>query len=182
MDQLDILTEPVLELETLSLAGIPYGSRAADSVDRDRISQVTLSPIVHGYRGGAGIEPEYHGADGGRLTLDEVIDSVIGAHGILHLPGQVSVRVAGGRVVGFALYGASRGPLAHFGFLTSYADFLTTFGTPDRATRREVHNDLLGYDNYYWGARKQAHWDSFFDELSLVNLGGYEGNDRPRPA
>ncbi|WP_406044689.1 hypothetical protein OG799_09605 [Micromonospora sp. NBC_00898] len=80
------------------------------------------------------------------------------------------------------MYGASRGPLAHFGFLTSDAGFLTTFGTPDRANRREVPNDLLGYDNYYWGARKRAHRDSFFDELSSVNLGGYEGNARPRPA
>lgn len=135
LDQLDVLAEPVLELETLSLAGIPYGSRAADSVDRDRISQVTLSPIVHGYRGGASIEPAYHGADGGRLTLDEVIDSVIGAHGILHLPGKVSVRVAGGRVVGFALYGASRGPLAHLGVLTSYLGQLLRRAVP-REPRR----------------------------------------------
>ncbi|MEU4554063.1 hypothetical protein [Micromonospora violae] len=182
LDSLDVLAQPVPDLRMLTLAGIRYGSNAADSVDRERIEQVTLSPIVHRQKSCAGAEREYYGADGQRLTLDEVVDSVIDAEGMLHFAGNISYKIAGGTVVGFALYGAERGPLAYFGSLRSYEDFLTAFGTPDNVERNEVYGDLLGYRTYYWGSKKQAYWDSWDERLSSVNLGDYDGNHGPGPA
>ncbi|MEU4772637.1 hypothetical protein [Micromonospora sp. NPDC023644] len=182
LDSLDVLAQPFLDLRTLTLAGIRYGSNAAKSIDRERIEQVTLCPIVYRQKSGAGTEPEYYDAGGRRITLDEVVDSVIDAGGMLHVAGNISYKIAGGTVVGFALYGAERGFLAHFDSLRSYEEFLTAFGTPDSVERHEVYGDLLGYRNYYWGSKKQAYWDSFDERLSSVNLGDYDGNHGPRPA
>ncbi|MGW3892721.1 hypothetical protein ACWD69_28945 [Micromonospora chokoriensis] len=182
LDSLDVLAQPVPDLRTLTLAGIRYGSNAADSIDRERIEQVTLSPIVRRQKSSDGAEPEYYGADGQRLTLDEVVDSVIGAAGMLHFAGNISYKIEGGTVVGFALYGAEHGPLAHFGSLRSYEEFLNAFGAPDSVERHAAYGDLLGYHNYYWGSKKQAYWDSWDERLSSVNLGDYDGNHSPGPA
>ncbi|MEV4479697.1 hypothetical protein [Micromonospora coxensis] len=179
LDSLDVLAQPVLDLRALTLAGVRYGSNAADSIDRERIKQVTLSPIVHRQKSGAGTEPEYYGEDGQRLTLDEVVDSVVGTEGMLHVAGNISYKIAAGTVVGFALYGAERGPLAYFSSLRSYVEFLTAFGTPDSVERNEVYGDLLGYRNYYRGSKKQAYWDSWDERLSSVNLGDYDGKHGP---
>ncbi|MEH0971726.1 hypothetical protein V6U77_11395 [Micromonospora sp. CPCC 205546] len=182
LDSLDVLARPLLDLRTLTLAGIRYGSNAADSIDRERIEQVTLSPIVHRQTSGDGTELEYYGADGRRLTLGEVVDSVIEAGGMLHIAGNISYKIAGGTVAGFALYGADRGPLAYFSSLGSYGEFLTAFGTPDSVERNEAYGDLLGYRNYYWGSKKQVYWDGWDERLSSVNLGDYDGNHGPGPA
>ncbi|MFG1870774.1 hypothetical protein [Micromonospora arborensis] len=179
LDSLDVLAQPVLDLRALALAGIRYGSNAADAIDRKRIEQVTLSPIVRRQESGDGTKPVYYGEDGQRLSLDEVVDSVVGAEGMLHIAGNISYKVAAGTVVGFALYGAERGPLAYFGSLRSYEEFLTAFGTPDSVERNEVYGDLLGYHNYYWASKKQAYWDSWDERLSSVNLGDYAGNHGP---
>ncbi|MEU7613709.1 hypothetical protein [Micromonospora sp. NPDC049204] len=101
---------------------------------------------------------------------------------MLHIAGNMSYKIAGGTVVGFAFYAAERGPLAHFSSLRSYEEFLNEFGTPDRVENHEAYGDLLGYHNYYWGSKKQAYWDSWDERLSSVNLGDYDGNHGPRPA
>ncbi|RAO22787.1 hypothetical protein MED15_01637 [Micromonospora noduli] len=180
LDNLDVLAQPFLDLRTLTLAGVHYGSNAADSIDRERIEQVTLSPIVHTQKSGDGITPEYYDAGGQRITLDEVVGSVIDAGGMLHIAGNISYKIAGGTVVGFALYGAERGPLAYFSSLRSHEEFLTEFGTPDSVERNEAYGELLGLHNYYWGSKKQAYWDSWDERLSSVNLGDYDGNHGPR--
>lgn len=181
LDHLDVLTQPALDPGTLSLAGVPFGSRAADAIARDRITEA-LSPIVHRTIGVHDGDSKYHyyGSDGRRLSPDEVIDSVINADGMLHFAEMISYKIASGAVVGFALYGTDRGCLAHFGFLRSYEQFLATFGAPDRVEEHQAFGDLLGYRNYYWHSRKSAYW-SLRDEggegqLSLINLGDYEGN------
>ncbi|GGM41198.1 hypothetical protein ACFFX1_12885 [Dactylosporangium sucinum] len=179
LDNLGILARPDLDLSTLSLAGARYGSNAATSIDRARIKEVTFSPIVRRGRSSTGIESEYYAADGRRIPLDEVIDSVITADGMLHLHGHVSYKIAAGIVVGFALYGADRGHLTYFRHLRSYDDFLAAFGRPDRVERNEAFGDLLGYDNSYWASKKQANWDSWDERLSSVSLGSYEGNNGP---
>jgi hypothetical protein len=176
LDHLDVLAQPDLDLRTLSLTGAPYGSTVADAIARHRITEVSFSPIVHRSVSGTGIDSEYYGENGRRLLLDEVIDSVIDTDGMVHFADKVSYKILGGAVVGFALYGANRGHLAHFGFLRSYEEFLAAFGTPDRVEVSQAFGDLLGYHNYYWGSRKQVYWDSGDERLSSVNLGDYEGN------
>lgn len=81
-----------------------------------------------------------------------------------------------GEVVGFAIYGPH---LSHFARLASYEEFLAAFGTPDRAREDETYGDLMGYDTYYWGARKHVRWDAWDDRVSLINLGAFEGNAGP---
>jgi hypothetical protein len=43
LDDLDVLARPDIDPRTLSLASVPFGSKAADTVDRDRVVSVTMS-------------------------------------------------------------------------------------------------------------------------------------------
>lgn len=180
LDDLGVLAQRDLDLATLSLAGVPFGANAAEAVPRQRISDVTGSPIVQRSVAGTDIDSEHYGVDGRRLPLDEVIDSVIEAVGMVHLTGNLGYKIVGGSVVGFALYGADRGHLAHFGFLRSYEQFLAEFGAPDRAEESRIYGDLMGYHSYYWHSRKHVYWDAWEEDgsghLSSVSLGDYEGN------
>ncbi|MER6022252.1 hypothetical protein, partial [Streptomyces anulatus] len=74
---------------------------------------------------------------------------------------------------------ARTAPARHFAQLASYEEFLAAFGTPDRAREDETYGDLMGYDTYYWGARKHVRWDAWDDRVSLINLGAFEGNSGP---
>ncbi|MEV4515758.1 hypothetical protein AB0K00_43240 [Dactylosporangium sp. NPDC049525] len=186
LDDLGVLARRNLDPATLSLSGVPFGATAATAVPRHRITEVTGSPIVHRSRTGDAIESEYYGADDRRLPLDEVIDSVMQTAGMVHFAGRFSYKIVDGAVVGFALYGAERGHLAHFGFLRSYERFLAEFGAPDRAEESRTYGDLLGYHNYYWHSRKQVYWDAWGEDgsgqLSSVSLGDYPGNAGPGQA
>jgi hypothetical protein len=183
LDRLDILAQPDLDLRTLSLAGVPYGAKAADAIARHRITGVSFSPIVHRSVAGDNIDSEYYGSDGRRLAFDEVIDSVIGADGAVHFTDKIGYKISAGAVVGFALYGSDRGTLAHFGYLRSYVDFLAAFGTPDRVEESRAFGDLLGFYNYYWSSRKVVYWQSWDEDgrghLTSIALGDYEGTGSP---
>ena len=135
-----------------------------------------MSPVVANYRGGTNLTPQFFDEAGDPLALDAVIDSVIGGDGILHFAGKVSFKIAGGIVVGFALYGD---PLRYFDKLGTYRRFCTAFGPADHIVVNEAYNDLLGYDHFYYGARKRVAWDEFSSRVSLINLGQFEGNDGP---
>ena len=180
LDNLDVLARPFLDLRTLASAGVHYGSNAADTIDRERIEQVTLSPMVHTQKSGDGTTPEYYDAGGRRITLDEVVGSVIDAGGMLHVAGNISYKVAGRNSGRLRVLRCGARPPAYFNSLRSYEDFLTEFGTPDSVERNEAYGDLLGLHNYYWGSKKQAYWDSWDERLSSVNLGDYDGNHGPR--
>lgn len=184
LDHLDVLAQPNLDLGTLSLADVPYGSTAADAIARHRITEVSFSPIVHRSVSGTNIDSEYYGADGRRLPLDEVIDSVINTDGMVHFVDKISYKIARGAVVGFALYGADRGYLTHFGFLRSYEEFLAAFATPDQVEESRTFGDLLGYNNYYRRSRKLVYWDCWDEsgngQLSSVSLGDYERSTGPQ--
>ncbi|MET9879621.1 hypothetical protein ABZZ36_34140 [Actinacidiphila glaucinigra] len=173
LDDLDVLSRPHLDLATVEMGGIALGAAAVD-VSRQSIVQAR-SRVVARYRGGTGIESEYHDAGGRRLTLDEVIDDAVRSDGFLHCADELSYKVHAGTVVGFAL----GGHLSHFAHLASYEDFLATFGKPDRTREDEVYGDLMGYDTYYWGARRHVRWDAWDNRVSLINLGDFEGNTAP---
>ncbi|MFI5909294.1 hypothetical protein [Dactylosporangium sp. NPDC051541] len=180
LDDLGVLASRDLDPTALTLAGVFLGARAADALPRRRITQVSGSPLVHHSYTGTGLEPKYYDAANRLLPVDEVIDSVIATHGMVHYADDTGYKIVSGSVAGFALYDAGRGHLAHFDFLRTYEQFLDTFGYPDRADESRIYGDLMGYSNYYWRSRRQASWDASAEDgsghLSLVNVGDYPGN------
>jgi hypothetical protein len=175
----EILTDPeilaarVLDLDELQLAGVPFGAEAA-TIPGTRVTQVTLAPIVANSTSGTNIPSEYFDAGGRQLPIEEVIDSVVADGGILHFEEGVSFKIAGGRVVGFALYGNS---LRHFAYLKRYEDFCSAFGHADHVVAEEAYNDLMGYTHYFFGSRKCVRWNASDNRISLINLGAFDGND-----
>ncbi|MFF8729376.1 hypothetical protein ACF073_23175 [Streptomyces sp. NPDC015171] len=175
LDNLDILSRPRLDLTTVELGGVALGA-AATSVPRRSITEAQSS-LVARYRGGTDIDSEYFDSGGRQLTLDEVIDHTTRSDGFLYCADQLTYKVSAGTVVGFAI----RGPRlsSHFAHLTSYEEFLIAFGRPDRAQENEAYGELMGYDNYYWGAQKNVKWDAWDHRVTLINLGGFGGNTGP---
>ncbi|MFG2819208.1 hypothetical protein ACGFX4_07235 [Kitasatospora sp. NPDC048365] len=49
----------------------------------------------------------------------------------------------------------------------------------NREHENTAYGDLMGYDAYYWGARKHVSWSAWSNEVSLINLGDFEGNAAP---
>ncbi|MFE3403551.1 hypothetical protein [Streptomyces anulatus] len=174
LDNLDVLSRPHLDLTTIEVGGVALGTPGVD-VPRESLVEAQ-SNLVARYRGGTDLDSEYYDAEGRRLTPDEVFDDAARSDGFLYRADKVSYKVRAGAVVGFAMYGPH---LSHFAQLASYEEFLAAFGTPDRAREDETYGDLMGYDTYYWGARKHVRWDAWDDRVSLINLGAFEGNSGP---
>ncbi|MFH7594509.1 hypothetical protein WDV06_05305 [Streptomyces racemochromogenes] len=174
LEDLDVLMRPHLDLPTLRMGGIALGA-PADGVPRHRIVEAQAS-VVARYRGGDDIDSEYHDADGRPLTLDEVIDHTVRSDGFLYCAGELTYKVRAGLVVGFAIYGPR---LSHFAHVTSYEELLAAFGTPDLVREESAYGDLMGYDLYYWGARKHVKWDASGNRVSLINVGDFKGNAGP---
>ncbi|MFF9914909.1 hypothetical protein [Streptomyces sp. NPDC013457] len=174
LDNLDVLYEPHLDLTTVEMGGIALGA-PANRVPRQSITEAQSS-IVARYRGGTDVDSEYYDADGRRLTLDEVLGHTAESDGFLYCSDKLTYKVRASTVVGFAIYGSH---LTHYAHLTSYEELLDAFGRPDRAHEGEAYGDLMGYDNYYWGAQKRVRWDAWDDRVSLINLGPFEGNTGP---
>ncbi|MET8137042.1 hypothetical protein [Streptomyces sp. NPDC005251] len=174
LDNLDILSRPHLDLTTVEMGGIALGTPAT-SVPRRSIIQAQSS-VVARYGGGTNIDSEYYDAEGRRLTLDEVIGHAAQSDGFLYCADKLTYKVRAGTVVGFAIYGPH---LSHFAHLTSYEELLAAFGRPERAHEDKAYGDLMGYDNYYWGAQKHVKWDAWDHRVSLINMGSFEGNTGP---
>ncbi|MEV8326650.1 hypothetical protein [Kitasatospora sp. NPDC056731] len=174
LDNLHMLSRPHLDLTTVEMDGIALGA-AATSVPRRSIIQAQSS-VVAQYRGGSDIDSEYYDADGRRLTLDEVVNHAARSDGFLYCADKLTYKVRAGAIVGFTIYGPH---LSHFAHLTSYEELLAAFGNPDQAHEDEAYGDLMGYDNYYWGAQKHVRWDAWDQRVSLINLGAFEGNTGP---
>ncbi|MFE3633119.1 hypothetical protein [Streptomyces cellostaticus] len=174
LENLDLLARPDLDLAGVVVNGITLGAPAT-AVPRQRIVG-GMSSVVARYSGGNHVESEYYDADGRSLTLDEVIEDVVRSDGFLYGTEKINYKVHAGAVVGFAISGPH---LSHFGHLSSYEEFLTAFGRPDRTHENESHGDLMSYEAYYWGARKHVTWDVWENRVSFINLGDFEGNSGP---
>ncbi|WP_097956003.1 MULTISPECIES: hypothetical protein [Streptomyces] len=174
LDDLDVLYRPHLDLTTIEVGGVAVGTPGV-GVPRESLVEAQSHRVAL-YRGGTDIDSGYFDADGRRLTLDEVFDDAARSDGFLYRADKVSYKVRDGAVVGFAIYGPH---LSHFAHLASYEELLAAFGRPDRVRENEAYGDLMGYDLYYWGARKQVTWDAWADRVSLINLGDFEGNAGP---
>jgi hypothetical protein len=166
---LDVLRRPKLTLGELSLDGVPFGAKGR-AIPRDRIVEVSGSPLVYSSHSGTAIRPQYFDEAGRELPLDRVIDSVIDSNGMLHFANKISFKIIGGEVVGFAIYGPQRHV---FGTLEGPDDVIAVFGTPDRSRENSAYGDLMGWDFYYDGSRKQVSWDAFDRRIHLINLGDY---------
>ncbi len=173
LDDIPCLQRQELDLTDLSLAGVPFGAESS-AIPRHRIREVTFSPLVANGRSATGIDPEYYDADGRRLPMNEVIDSVVQHSGTVHFKEKISFKIVASVVAGFALYGEH---LRVFDDLTTYEAFRHAFGTPDRLVENEAYGDLMGYTHYYYRSRKCVVWGAFSSRVSLVNLGAYPGND-----
>jgi hypothetical protein len=169
---LDVLKRPNLELTELSMDGVRFGAPGR-TIPRDRIVEVTFSPLVHGSRSGTNIRAQYFDKAGDEIPLGRVIDSVIDASGMLHFANKISFKVSGGVIVGFALYGLKADA---FGTFEGPDNVIAAFGTPDKSRENVSYGDLMGWDFYYEGSRKQVSWDAFDRCISSINLGDY-----PRP-
>lgn len=172
---LDILTSPIIDLATLSLDGVPFGSHVT-MFPRHKIVEVTFAKIVSESRSGTSIAPEYRDVTGQLLTRDAVISSVFQDDGMVHFAAKLSYKIVGGYIVGFALYGEH---LNHFTTIQTPDQCMYRFGIPDRIRTDEAYGDLMGYDYYYYGSRKMVSWNSWRNQINLINLGDYEGNADP---
>jgi hypothetical protein len=169
LENIDVLRHRALYLSSLRLAGVAFGARGRE-IPRAAIVDVSGSPIVSRSSSGTTIAPRYWDAAGNVLSRDEVIDSVIDADGTVHVEPNLSFKLVGGRVMGFALYSSH---LARLGSPKTYDDLIGTFGTPDRERELVTFGDLMGYDLYFETARKQVCWDAIDQRVYLVNLGDY---------
>ncbi len=169
LTNMDLLREPVLDLETLQLDGIRFGSTTAQ-FPRHKITEVSFSPIVAksvSRRDGT----QYFDQSGQQLSLESVIDSVIDTAGVVHFTSRISFRIRAARVVCFSIYGAQ---LRYFDFLRTYRDFCDAFGVPDRVAEIVGYDGLMAYRHTYFGARKIVVWDEYDLQVSCVALGeGY---------
>ncbi|MBX7219024.1 MAG: hypothetical protein K1Y36_03690 [Blastocatellia bacterium] len=171
LDNPEVLTQPRLDLHTLHMDRVIFGS-TTDSFPCHKISEVTFSPVVFRQTGG-GREAEYFDADGNLLTFDQVIESVIHTNGQVHFANKTSYKIQGGRVVGFAIYGAH---LEYFASIKTHEELVQRFGTPDVMKSEEAYGDLMGYSLYYYGSSKHVRWCSVTNEIILINLGAYPNN------
>jgi hypothetical protein len=169
LTHLDLLTQRNLDPTGLRVDGVAFGSAAGD-VPRHRVANVD-SPIVARSFSGTGVEPRFWDTAGRRLSLDEVVDSLLTGDGVFHFDSKVSFVVRAGVVAGFTIYGSQ---LRHFDHLGSYDDFLRAFYRPDRV---EVGWDDL--DNVpdaistYWhynGYCKVASWSVSDRRISDISL------------
>lgn len=166
---LEVLKRPQLTLVELSLEGVAFGAQGR-SIPRDRIVEVTFSPIVFSSRSGTNIPAQYFDENGGEIPLDRVIDSVIDADGMVHFANKLSFKLAAGAIDGFSLYGTR---FEAFGKLEGPGAVIEMFGAPDQSRENISYGDLMGWDFYYAGSQKQVSWDAFDNCISLINLGEY---------
>lgn len=169
LDDIRVLASSALDLYELSLDQVAFGARGS-AIPRDRIVDVSGSPLVTTAQEGAGVMPTYFDSVGREIPLGPVIDSIINAHGTVHFANKLSFKLVGGLVVGFAIYGPH---LDAFGTLDTADAVVATFGAPDRSRENVTHGDLMGHDFYYAASRKQVSWDASDRRIRLVNLGDY---------
>ena len=166
---LDVLKRRHLALAHLSLEGVPFGAPGR-AIPRDRIVEVTFSPIVFNSRSGTNIRARYFDEAGNEIPLGRVVDSVIDADGMVHFSNKVSFKLAAGVIVGFALYGTR---FEAFGKLESFGEVVEMFGEPDRSRENVSGGVSMGFDFYYADSRKQVSWDAFDNRIISINLGDY---------
>lgn len=161
LDDLSLLKQRHLDLPTLALAGVVFGSDGA-SIPRHRITEVTLSPAVSRYEAG-----KYFDSNDKPMRLDEVVEIVLHATGVVHFAHGISFTVDAGKVVRFTLYGSQ---LQHFRHITTYEDFEREFGLADKVEREEIDGEIFDVGHYYEASRKWIWWDAI-GEISAITLG-----------
>ncbi|WP_031073101.1 hypothetical protein [Streptomyces sp. NRRL WC-3742] len=169
LTDMGLLTQPLIDLETVQMAGVALGAPAT-GVPIHRIVSAQF-PTVARHWDGIGLDGEYFDSDNRPMTLEDVVAATTEADGFLHCGDQLAYKVQTGRVVGFAISGSH---LSHFAHLTTYDQMLAAFGQPDRIREAGAYGDLVTYGNYYRAARKQVRWNELERRVDLINLGAFE--------
>ncbi len=176
LDDVRVLEPSRVEVADLSLSGVPFGS-SARSFPRDRVVEVTISPIVvQLVLDRLTRTTQYVEQSGEPIPLDRAVASVLRAGGILHFAEHVSFRIQGGRVGAFCLYGRA---LSAFGGIQSEGQLFASFGRADRTLQLEVDGDLRGLDLYYAGSKKWIRWDAWSSRVAFIRIGGTPDDLRP---
>lgn len=167
-ETLEALVDPRCDGTQLSCLGVALGDPAT-AVARDRVVEVTFSPLVKGLMVTASQPPQYGGFDGKSVDADDVWASVAYGSGVLHTDADVSFSILRGRVAKFSLYGRWLTPFAH---LDTVAKLYQRFGAPDRCLRLEADGDLIAYDSYYSASKKWVRWLAASKRPTVVMFGG----------
>jgi hypothetical protein len=161
-----LLRSTGLELEELSLCGVRYGC-SANEFPVERVSEVTLAPIVQSSAWSTEVGSSYLDANGRKLSLSEVVENAMQCGGILHFRENVSFRFRDGQVDALALYGTS---LLIFRYIESYPHFVKEFGAAESVVRKEAFGDLMGYRHYYSHSKKLVEWDDMGKKVVVINF------------
>jgi hypothetical protein len=189
LDNVAVLTQPVLDLRELRLAGVALGSPAA-LIPQSRVVEADLSSIVASllfdknqaqvreHFGKDAQAKQYFDAKGEPIPFEQVLESVVRDGGTLHLGEEVSFRIVAGKVVRFSLYGRS---LSAFDRVQSLNDLIVSFGQPDRVQGLEAEGELIGYDAYYAQSRKWVRWDNRHARRPRGHAQGWRARQRRAP-
>lgn len=171
LNDLELLRQPRLQLATLALCGVGFGSQAA-AFPHERVVEVTLSPIVRSLQFDKDNDKPklYLDGQGDPIPLRRVVESVLEqGDGVLHFADDVSFGIERGAVARFSLYGRA---LSHWHGVSQLRELLLAFGQPDKLVRTEANGDTMFFDAYYESSRKWLRWDDRWQRLVFIALGG----------
>jgi len=162
-----VLLDPRLPYRDLACLGVSIG-QPASAIPKQRICEVSFSPMVRTTLRQGGQPVHYEGTDGQPADAALVHASVVYGTGVLHTDADVSFIVRRGRVEKLSVYGRWLSPLAE---LRTLPQLHARFGRPDRCLRLEAEGDLIAYDSYYAAAKKWVRWLASLERPTVVLLG-----------
>jgi hypothetical protein len=158
---------PGLDPGSVSVIGLRLGD-SARAIPQGRIRSVDGSPLVQRSEGGTDLVSRYYGEGGRQIPIEQVIESVVDANGVIHVdPPGIGFAVTRGVITRFSLYGGFLGD--HFQ-LRTYEAYLAAFGRGERVEESVTYGDTLGYTHWYAGGTKNVFW-SVYDGVASVGLG-----------
>ena len=167
-DRPDLLRDPRCDDRQLRVLGVGLGMLAS-AIPKERIVEVTFSPLV----GGTFLKPQgapnYRSWHDHELDPDRVRASVVYGSGALHTDADASFMVRGGHVSKVTLHGRWMAPFADLNTLTK---FDAAFGKPELRFRLDANGDLMAYDSFYALSCKWVRWLAFGRRPGFIMFGG----------
>lgn len=167
LENFEILMRRNIDLDTLSLGGVAYGSDVSE-FPFERISEITLAKIVEStsYSDIAGYS--YYDENDQELEKSEVIDSVIEDGGVFHFSEKIGFFINEGKVNGFSIYGGHEGFFRH---LSNFEIFIQEFGNPDELKTTMAYGNGFTKKCLYRGCKKLIVWNVASQEIVCFVLG-----------
>jgi hypothetical protein len=164
----DVLRDAGCDASQLRILGVGLGMLAS-AIPRERVTEVTFSPLVGSMSLQLQGPPDYRSWDDRPLDLDRVRASVVHGTGVLHTDADASFMVRAGRISKVTLHGRWMAPFADLNTLTK---FEAAFGCPELRFRLDANGDVIGYDCYYAPSCKWVRWLRFCARPGFVMFGG----------